>query len=107
MSYDILYTAKARDDLSDIYEYIAFHLSEPQTAAGIYERILSSVRSLEDFPLRNALTDGEPWRSKGLRKIPVKNYLVFYTVDEEKKAVHIIRIMYGARDIDKQLSETE
>ena len=49
MSYDVFYSAKARDDLEEIYEYIA--------------------------------------------------------VDEEKKNIHIIRIMYGGRDIDKQLNE--
>ena len=65
----------------------------------------SAVRTLDTFPLRNALFENEPWRSGGLRKLPVKNYLVFYTVDEEKKNIHIIRIIYGGWDIDKQLNE--
>ena len=29
MIYDVFYTAKARDDLEEIYEYIAFNLQEP------------------------------------------------------------------------------
>ena len=32
MSYYIFYTAKAREDLEEIYEYIAFNLQEPMTA---------------------------------------------------------------------------
>lgn len=32
MRYDIFYAAKARDDLEEIYEYIAFNLQEPLTA---------------------------------------------------------------------------
>lgn len=107
MSYAVLYSGRARADLMEIYEYIAFGLMEPRIAAGIYEGIMSAVRSLEEFPMRNALMEDEPWLSRGLRRISVKNYLVFYTVDDKKKTVHIIRIMYGARDIDNQLSEHE
>ena len=38
--------------------------------------------------------------------MPVKNYLVFYTVKEETETVSIARIMYAGRDISKQLEET-
>jgi toxin ParE1/3/4 len=37
----------------------------------------------------------------------VDSYLVFYIVIEEKKMVAIIRIMYGGRNIDLQLSNTK
>ncbi|MBQ7474418.1 MAG: type II toxin-antitoxin system RelE/ParE family toxin [Clostridia bacterium] len=75
------------------------------TAQKLYGDIVFAVRTLDTFPLRNALLENEPWRSRGLRKLPVKNYLVFYTVDEEKKNIHITRIMYGGMDIDKRLNE--
>ena len=105
MNYDIFYTAKARNDLEQIYEYVAFQLQEPMTAQKLYGNIVSAVHTLDTFPLRNALFENEPWRSRGLRKLPVKNYLIFYTVDEEKNNIHIIRIMYSGRDIEKQLNE--
>ncbi len=105
MSYDIFYTAKAREDLEEIYEYIAFNLQEPMTAGKLYNNIITAVHTLENFPMRNALLENEPWRSRGLRKLPVKNFLVFYAVNEEKKNVNIIRIMYGARDLGKHLNE--
>ena len=105
MSYDVFYTAKARDDLEEIYEYIAFNLQEPVTAGKMYQNIITAIHTLENFPMRNALYENEPWRSRGLRKLPVKNFLVFYTVNEEKSAVNVIRIMYGARDLEKHLNE--
>ena len=49
--------------------------------------------------------NSDSWRGRGLRWIPVGNYLVFYTVDEATKSVRVIRIMYGGRDIEKQLGE--
>jgi toxin ParE1/3/4 len=36
--------------------------------------------------------------------MPVENYAVFYIPDESTRTVTIIRIMYGARDVDKQLN---
>ena len=47
----------------------------------------------------------EPWHSIGLRFFPIDNYLIFYRTDEEKEIVSIVRIMYGGRDISRQLSE--
>ncbi len=105
MRYDIFYAAKARDDLEEIYEYIAFNLQEPLTAEKLYETIIVAVHTLEYFPIRNALYENEPWRSRGLRKLLVKNFLVLYTLNEENNEVNIIRIMYGARDLEKHLSE--
>ena len=105
MSYDVFYTAKARDDLKDIYEYIAFNLQEPFTAGKIYKNIITAVHTLENFPMRNALYENEPWRSRGLRKLPVKNFIVFYTANKENNSVNVIRIMYGARNLEKHLNE--
>ncbi len=105
MSYDVFYTAKAREDIEEIYEYIAFSRQEPVTAGRLYNNIITAVHTLENFPERNALFENEPWRSRGLRKLHVKNFLVFYTVNEEKKNVIVMRIMYGARDIEKHLNE--
>ena len=35
------------------------------------------------------------------------NYLVFYKTDDETETVYVVRIMYGGRDVHKQLSQTE
>lgn len=35
------------------------------------------------------------------------NYLVFYKTDDENKTVYVVRIMYGGRDVHKQLSQTK
>ena len=103
MIFDVSYSAEARQDLRDIYEYIAYELLVPETAARQAERIMKAARSLEQIPMRYRLYEGEPWHSQGLRVLPVDNYLVFYLPDEVCAAVSIIRIMYGGRDIDKQL----
>lgn len=36
--------------------------------------------------------------------MPVGNYLVFYIPDNEKLTVTVMRVMYGARNIDNELN---
>ncbi len=107
MSWNIVYTARARRDLRDIYEHIAYELLVPETAAGQTQRIMKEIRALDEMPMRFQLYEEEPWHSEGLRFLPVDNYLVFYLPDEIKNTVSIVRIMYGGRDIRTQLNETE
>ena len=102
----IAYTLKARQDLIAIYEYISYTLSAPDSARDVSEKIMEMIRTLESMPERNPLYKEEPWHSLGIRFMPVLNYLVFYTVDMETDVVSISRIMYGARDISRQLEET-
>jgi len=42
-----------------------------------------------------------------LRILPIDNYLAFYLPVEAKMTVAVIRIMYGGRDIEEQLRQTE
>lgn len=106
MRYKIFYTAGAKRDLRSIYSYIADDLLVPDTAAGQVQRIMKEIRSLEEMPMRYRLYDDEPWHSLGLRFFPVDNYLVFYLPDESTNTVRVVRIMYGGRDIRRQLEKT-
>ena len=107
MCWKIDYSKNSKTDLQDIYEYIAYELCEPQYAKDQVERIMASVRKLEDMPMRFAVYKEEPWKSKGVRFVPVDNYLVFYLPNEDDKCISIVRIMYGGRDIKKQIEENE
>ena len=102
----VVYTFTARQDLRSIYEYISFTLLAPDAARNTTDRIMAAVRSLESTPERNPLYREEPWHSQGVRFIPVRNYLVFYTISTETDTVSVARIMYGAMDISRQLEET-
>ncbi len=101
MKYKVMYTAGAKKDLRNIFRYISEELLAPENAAGQTERMLHTM------PNRNRLYEEEPWHSRGLRFFPVDNYLVFYKTDDETEAVYVVRIMYGGRDVHKQLNQTE
>lgn len=99
MIYNVFYSAEARNDLRGIYEYIAYKLLEPKIAASQTKRIMEAVCSLKEMPMRHRLYEEEPWRTYGLRFMPVDNYLIFYLVNETTKVVNIIRVIYGGRNI--------
>ncbi len=95
---------EAKFDLRGIYEYIAFELLSPENAAEQIRRLRKSILSLNEMPKRFRLYDREPWKSRGLRIVPVDNYIVFYIPDDEKKVVTITRVMYSGRNIDNELN---
>ena len=103
MIYKIKITEQAEADIRNIYEYIAYKLLSPENASGHLERIEKCVMSLDQMPERFSLYDREPWRSRGLHIVPIDNYCVFYLVDNNDMMVSIMRVIYGGRDINRQL----
>ena len=103
----ISYTLHAQSDLHGIFEYISRVLASPIAARATTGRIMQEIRSLEVMPERKALYKDEPWHSQGVRTLSVKNYLIFYTVHHDSDTVTIARIVYGGRNIGKQLEDTE
>lgn len=101
MIYSVQLTEQARQDLRDIYEYIAFSLLEPGIAEKLIHRIMNNLDSLKEMPERFPLYQEEPWKSRNLRRMNIGNYSSFYIVTEN--AVQVIRIMYGGRDISNIL----
>lgn len=102
-TWKIVYTEQAGADLRSIYEYIAFNLLEPALATKLTKRIMDAIANLDHMPLRCSLYEKEPWRSRGLRVLRIGHYLAFYLPIERYETVVIIRLMYGARDIEEQL----
>lgn len=107
MSYTVKYSQQARNDIQSIYEYITFKLLSPDTAVAQIQRIYKTVRSLDEMPMRFRLYENEPWHSKGLRVAQTDNYLILYLPKEEINEVYIVRIVYGGRDLTKQLQSME
>lgn len=101
----VVYSWKARQDLRDIYEYIAYTLMAPDAARIMADRIMDGARDLAELPERNPLYAKEPWRSLGVRFLPVKRYLLFYLVDATSGTVSILRILYSGRDLARQLED--
>ena len=98
IEYSLEITESAKNDLKEIYNYIANSLMEPTTAEKQLERIEEGILSLKHMPLRIAMEHNESLKQRNLRKLIVDNYLIFFLVNEETYSVIIVRVIYGRRD---------
>ena len=87
MSYKIHITATAERDLLKAADYIEFSLKNLDAAD-------EQISSLAEMPQRYRLVDDPVLSSWGIRFIKVNNYLAFYTIDENKQLVIIVRFLY-------------
>ena len=104
MIYEVEVSEQADSDLRGIFEYIAFELQALENASGQLERLEEQILSLDTIPERYRKYEKEPWKTRGLRVLPVDNYVILYIPDSDKKVVTILRVMYAGRDIDNQLN---
>ena len=88
--YTVKITQQAQEQIREIVSYIRFTLQAPETAMKMLDTLQEEIASLDQFPNRVPLTEEEPWRSQGIHKFPVKNYLIYFWVDEETKKVEQI-----------------
>lgn len=107
MIYHVTLTPQAQADLREIFKYIAVDLQSVQNAEGQLDRLERAITSLDQVPERFRVYDKPKWRQRNLRIMPVDNYLVFYIPEHDSRTVTVLRIMYGARDINRQLSSIE
>jgi toxin ParE1/3/4 len=101
--YKILFTRKAHEDLRSIYKYIREELLNINSAIKIVREIEKRIGVLKEFPLTGSLVQETILEAKGYRKLIIHEYIALYTVDEQKKEVRIIRIIYGKRDYQELL----
>ncbi len=105
MKFEIVYSDRALNDLRNVYSYIATELLAPDAAKRISTKIMDGIDALCEMPNRNPLYEKEPWRSRGLRKLIVENFIAFYLPMEKQKQVLIVTIMYGKRNVSEILKQ--
>ena len=103
MDYKINISTIAKNQLVDIVNYIVYELQAPQAALKISKLLQQEINSLAFMPSRIALVSQEPWHSKGVRKLIVKQILVYFFIDDNKREVNIIGIINSRMDQLKHL----
>lgn len=98
MRYEVKLTTQAIEQIQEIVQYISKILFVPETAQKWLDSFQCEIRKLDSMPSRYPLTAEEPWRTKGIRKMPFKNFLVYYLIDEDKNSVWVTAVIYGRRN---------
>ena len=112
MRYEVKLTPQAIGQVEETVQYISKILLAPETARKWADTLQCEIGKLDSMPSRYPLAEEEPWHTKGIHKMPVKNFLVYYLIDEEIQTVWITAVIYGRRDqiaalLDMSMNGTE
>ena len=92
----LFYSPLAKQDLDEIFNYIAYELENPSSATETVSAILDAAESLEGFPLIGSPVKGLPFATDEYRFLGARNYLIFYRVMDSR--IFVDRILYSRRD---------
>jgi len=96
--YEVKITEPAENDLRSIARYISVQLTAPTAARNTVRTIREAIAKLETNALIYPFVRDERLSAMGYRPLTVKDFIVFYIVNEEKKRVEVDHILYGRRD---------
>lgn len=90
MDFKVLITDSAIADLKEIVEFVA---ADNKAASRLGEKLLGHALSLGSLPQRFPFYD----RRRGIRKMSVSPFLIYYQSDEEASVVNILHFWHGGR----------
>jgi plasmid stabilization system protein ParE len=91
MGFKVLIADSALADLKEIVEFVAH--DDPAAAVRLGEKLIECALSLQMMAARFSFHDQE----RGIRKMTVPPYLIFYRSDESTMSVSILHFWHGAR----------
>ena len=91
------------DDIDSSYNYIKDTLEAPNVAENLMNELYDKLNYIKEKPYSRPLVQDEFLASLGIRSIRVKNYLIFYNIEEnegdkDNKYINVISFMYNKRD---------
>ena len=101
--YEVKVTGHAEAAIREIAQYIAFELLAPEAAVNLLVVLRQEIEKLAYMPDRVHLTPEEPWHSEGIHRLAVKNFYVYFWIDEDRKKVQVTDVIFMKRDQQRQL----
>ena len=93
----------AKEDMVEIVRYISKDLKKTAAANKLSDALFVAMEAVTEFPYANpAYVPIRPLRFEYRKRI-VKNYLMHYRMDEQKKTITISRVIFAKRDYDRFL----
>ncbi len=99
------FTRTAESDLSEIVSYIAIDLGNRQAATAWLDELQKKIDETRLFPESGTIVENEFLSIEGVRRKLVGNYIMYYIPDMDKQMIHVLRIIYGKRNLDEMMRE--
>jgi addiction module RelE/StbE family toxin len=95
----------AEQDLDNIISYLRYDLAGEIIADKYKLLFKQELKKLEDIAGNMPVLDENITGHKDIRKINVRNYIIFYIIDEEKNKAFVVRIGHAFMDWEKYLKD--
>ena len=101
--YKVELSIQAKEDYKSIIKYIKYKLLESNIAERYAELIKNEINTLKYNPQKFAIINYDIIKQYKFRKLIIKNYIVFYRINEEEKIVNVERILHVTTDWKNKL----
>ena len=95
----------ATQDLENIISYLRYNLSGDIIADKYKILFKQELKNLENIAGSMSILDESLTGHKDIRKVNVRNYVIFYIVDEENSKARVLRIGHAFMDWEKYLKD--
>lgn len=96
--FNLKISAAAKEDIESINKYISEELFNPSAAKALNNSFRNALRTICLNPYMFPLINNNFVKDSTLRKLPVKNYIIFYRTDDVLHEIQVIRVLYGMRN---------
>jgi toxin ParE1/3/4 len=98
----LVVSPSARNDLDQIWDYIAIENDAPAAAMKLVDRFEETFAQISRNPGSGTRCE---WLRPGLRRFPVWPYIIFYAPTHD--GIEVLRIIHGARNIEALFGDDE
>ena len=98
MSYKIIVTDSAENDIASIINYIVNELCNNSAALSLISSIEEKYEYLSKNPYAYEKSRNATLRYRGYRRIAIDNYILLHLVDADNHIITIARVFYGKQD---------
>jgi len=102
--YEIEFLPLAKKDIDEIIYYISHHLKNKTAAKKLRDLFMSSIEKIAEFPYGLPVYQTTSALKNEYRRYKIKNFIMFYIINEEDKIITIARVLYQKMDIKNILN---
>lgn len=92
--FKVIILPQFRNEFYKIFGYVFKCPNEQKTYYELLDQIVHKLKQLEDMPQIYAKTEKCDELGRRYRKIIIKQYVILYSIDEQKKQIYLCHIFY-------------
>ena len=100
-NFEIVIFPLAQADMEEIFNYISNNLKNKIAAGKLINDFKRTIEMIRLFPESFPLINNEYVNDKNIRKVSLKNYIIFYRIVNYE--IQIIRVLHGLQKYEKLL----